>query len=210
MSRTVPHSWSDPTQHFSARIVPSGHAVFSLQLQSLFKLTKVGMNIFIAMQGIFATLFVLSSGWWKSGLNDDRPFFKGRKANFPVFFDFLGEVIGIVAVDIVTNHSGIGSLQGRGRDGHGRGLLLLLSGTALHLVIWGTCGVIWSSWNSLLYRKGCDWWWEEVRRSKSSSGEQKVSAWSDLSAGLQRAWFLCLEHGNSVGNGQCSLKIRPR
>ena len=38
----------------------------------------------------------------------------------------------VAAVNVVAHNSGVGSLQGWGCDGHGRGLLLLLSWTALH------------------------------------------------------------------------------
>jgi hypothetical protein len=41
-------------------------------------------------------------------------------------------VVATTAVDVVAYHSSIRSLKGWGRDGHGRGLLLLLSWTAFH------------------------------------------------------------------------------
>ena len=68
----------------------------------------------------------------RTGLNNDRPLLDRTGGHFRTIFDFLGEIIG-AAVDIVAYNGSVGSLQGRGRDGHGRGLLLLLSGTALHL-----------------------------------------------------------------------------
>ena len=44
-------------------------------------------------------------------------------------------VVVAAAVNVVSHNSGVGSLQGWGCDGHGRGLLLLLSWTAFHLEI---------------------------------------------------------------------------
>lgn len=125
MGRTVSHPRSDSSRQFPTGIIPSGNAVLGLQLQSLLKLAKVRVNVF--------TDNLLSSLVAQTGLNYNGPLLDwSAGGHFRTIFDFLGKIIG-AAVDIVTYNGSVGSLQGRGRDGHGRGLLLLLSGTALHL-----------------------------------------------------------------------------
>ena len=70
-----------------------------------------------------------------SSLNDNGSFLLDHVGHLDavVHGHFLVVVV-VAAVNVVADHSGVGSLQGWGRDGHGRGLLLLLSGTAFHLV----------------------------------------------------------------------------
>merc|ERR1719210_2777576 len=70
----------------------------------------------------------LGVGVAQTSLNDD-----GR-----LLLDNIGLSVQshLLAVDkVVAHNSGVGSLQGWGCDGHGRGLLLLLSWTAFHLEI---------------------------------------------------------------------------
>ena len=74
-------------------------------------------------------------GLAKAGLYNDGPFFHNDW--LVILLVTAAAIVIAAAVDVVPHHSSVGSFQGWGRDGHGRGLLLLLSGTALHLVTYG-------------------------------------------------------------------------
>lgn len=146
MGRPIPHTGSDPTRHFPLGIIPHGYSVLDFKLKGLFKLSQVRMNVFTndVLAGGTITGFrmlnprggvdPLGVGVAQTSLNDD-----GR-----LLLDDIGHLVQrhllvvdivVAAVDVVAHNSGVGSLQGWGCDGHGRGLLLLLSWTAFHLEI---------------------------------------------------------------------------